>query len=186
MYSEFWQVIIKEDHKERIVFIVPSGHYKFNRLPCGLPNSPASFQRLMDTVLRNSLRIECFTYIDDVVVYCRTAEEHTLRLGNILQKIDEANLQLHLGKCVFAQWQVQYLGFTLSANVVSASHDKVKVVGEYPTPAIVNDVRPFLGLASFYRRLERKFAEIAKPLTQLIRKGQELPGNSPSKKLLSV
>jgi hypothetical protein len=81
---------------------------------------------------------------------------------------------------------VQYLGFTLSANVVSASHDKVKVVGEYPTPAIVNDVRPFLGLASFYRRLERKFAEIAKPLTQLIRKGQELPGNSPSKKLLSV
>jgi hypothetical protein len=171
-YSGFWQVNIKEEHKERTGFTVPLGHYEFNRLSFGLSNSPASFQRLMDTVLRNSLGTECFTYIDDVIVFSRTAEEQDLRLGNILQKSDEANLQLHPGKCVFAQSQVQYLGFTLSANGVFASPDKVKAVRECPNPTSVKEVRAFLELASFYRREVPNFAEIAKPLTQLTRKGQ--------------
>jgi hypothetical protein len=96
-----------------------------------------------------------------------------------LLKFDEANLQLHPEKCVFAQTKVQYLGFTLSANGVSVSPDKVKAVIEFPTPANVKDVRAFLGLASFYRRLVPKFAQISKPLTQLTRKGQEFTRGLP-------
>jgi hypothetical protein len=88
----------------------------------------------------------------------------------VLERFDKANLQLNPGKCVLAQSQVQYLGFVLSENEVSASPEKVKAVREYPTPKNVRNVRAFVGLASFYRRLVPNFAAIANPLTELTRK----------------
>jgi len=169
-YSGFWQVPIKEEHKERTRFTVPQGHYEFNRLPFGLSNSPSNFQRLMDIVLKSLVGTECWVFIDDVIVFSKSAEEHAPRLENVLRRFDEANLHLHPGKCVFAQSKVQYLGFVLPENGVSASTDKVKAVREYPTPTNVTEVRAFLGLASFYRRLVPNFAQIAKPLTTLTRK----------------
>ena len=107
------------------------------------------------------------------MVFSKSAEEHALRMKNVLRRFDEAKLQLHPGKCVFAQPKVQYLGFVLSENGVSASTHKVKVLREYPTPTNVTEVREFLGLASFYRRLVPNFAQIAKPLTTLTRKDQK-------------
>jgi hypothetical protein len=127
----------------------------------------------MDVVSRNLVGLECMTFIDDVVVFFTSAEEHALRLEKVLRRFDEANLQLHPGKCVFAQRRVQYLGFVLSEDGISASPDKVKAVRENPVPKNVRDVRAFLGLASFYRRLVPDFAEITKPLTILTRKDQK-------------
>jgi len=172
-YCGFWQVGIKEDHKELTGFSVPSGHYEFNRLPFGLSNSPANFQRLMDTVLKNLVGTELFVFVDDVVVYSSSAEEHAARLEHVLSRFADANLQLHPDKCAFAQSQVQYLGYVLSENGVSASPEKVTAVRKYPTPKNVRDVRAFLGLSSFYRRLVPRFAELAKPLTMLTRKDRE-------------
>ena len=169
-YSGFWQVRVKEEHKERTGFSVPSGHYEFNRLPCGLSNSPANFQRLMDAVLKDLVGTECWVFIYDSIVYSKSAEEHAVRLENVLHRFEEANLQLQPGKCVLASPQVQYLGFVLSEERVMASPKKVKAVKQYPTPKCVRDVKAFTGLASFYRRLVPKFAEIAKPLTMLMRK----------------
>ena len=171
-YSGFWQVGIKEEHKERTGFSLTSGHYGFNRLPFGLSNSPANFQRLVDAVLKYLVGTECWVFIDDIIVYSKSAEEHAARLEKVLRRFEEANLQLHPGKCVFVQPQVQYLGFILSENGVTALPDKVKAVKQYPTPKCVKDVRAYLGLASFYLRLVPKFAEIAKPLTMLTRKDQ--------------
>ena len=128
----------------------------------------------MDIVLKSLVGTECWVYIDDVIVFSKSAEEHVLRLENVLRRFDEANLKLHPGKCVFAQPKVLYLGFVLSENGVSASTDKVKAVWEYPTPTNVREVRAFLGLASFYRRLVPNFAQIAKPLTTLTRKDPEI------------
>ena len=96
-----------------------------------------------------------------------------MRLSNILGRFDEANLQLHPRKCDFAKSQVQYLGYILSENGISASPEKVKAVRQYRNTKIVSDVRAFLGLASFYRRLVPNFAEIVMPLSQLTRKGQK-------------
>jgi len=93
--------------------------------------------------------------------------------ANVLHRYDEANMQLHPGKYVFAQPQVQYLGFILSEDGISASPDKVKAVRQYPTPKSVKDVRAYIGLAAFYRRLVPNFASIAKPLSTLTRKDQE-------------
>ena len=100
---------IKEEHKDLIGFSVPSGHYEFNRLPFGLSNSPTNFQRLMDTVLRNFIGIECSIFVD-ILVFSNSAEEQARRLENV-PKVRGANLQLHPWKCAFAQSQVQYLGY---------------------------------------------------------------------------
>jgi hypothetical protein len=172
-YSGFWQINIKEEHKERTGFTAPFGHYEFNRLPFGLSNSPANFQRLIDLVLKNLIGNECYVYIVDVIIFSKSTEEHAARLENALQRFDQANLQLNPGKCAFAQPQVQYLGYVLSENGVSASADKVKAIENYPTPKNARDVRAFLGFPSFYRKLVPNFAETAKPLTALTRKNQK-------------
>jgi len=91
-------------------------------------------------------------------------------LENVLRRFQAANLHLHPGKCVFAQTQVQFLGFVLSEEGVTVSPEKVKAVKQYTIPKCIKDVRAFIGLALFYRRLVPKFAELAKPLTMLTRK----------------
>jgi hypothetical protein len=115
---------------------------------------------------------ECFVFLDDIINFSESAEQHALRLENVLQRFDQAKLQLHPRKCVFAQPKVQYLGYVLSKDGVSPSADKVKAVKDYTTPKNAKDVRAFLCLCFFYRKLVPKFAEIAKPLT-LTRKDQK-------------
>ena len=142
-YSGFWQMGIREECKELTGFTVPSGYYEFYRLTFGLSNSPANFQPLMDTVLKDLVGTECFVFIDDIV-FSSSSEEHARRLESVLQRFDKANLQLHPGKCAFAQPQIQYLGFVLSEKGVAASPEKGKAVQNFPTPTCVKDIRSFL------------------------------------------
>jgi hypothetical protein len=124
----------------------------------------------MDSVLKHLTGTEALVFIDDVIVYSDTAEEHAKRQANVFERFRRANLQLQPEKCVFAKDKVTYLGFELSYRGIEASPDKVKPVQNFPVPKSVKDVRSFLGLASFYRRLVPQFADIAKPLTQLTKK----------------
>jgi hypothetical protein len=124
----------------------------------------------MDIVLRDITGTEAYTFIYDVIVFADTIHEHARRLEHVLQRFDKANLQLQPGKCVFAQAKVEYLGYVISRDGISASPSKIQAVQKYPVPRNARDVRSFLGLASFYRRLVSKFADIAKPLTELLRK----------------
>ena len=149
-FSGFFQVNMKEAHRERAAFSVPSGHYEFTRLPFGSANSPANFQRLINTVLNNLVGTEYYIYLDDCVIFSNTAEEHARRLEHVLQRFDQANLQLHPVKCAIAQPKVKYLGFELSDKGVSATADKAEAIKGYPKPKNARDVRAFIGLASFY------------------------------------
>jgi len=124
----------------------------------------------MDVVLRDLTGTECWIFIDDLILFSDTIEENASRLEHVLQRLDRANLQLQPTKCAFAQAEVQYLGYVVSRDGITASPDKLEAVQRYPVPKNAKDIRSFLGLASFYRRLVPKFAEIAKPLTELIRK----------------
>ena len=109
-YSGFWQINIHEP--------------QFNRLPYGLSNSPASFQRLMDSVLKNLTGTECWIFLDDLILYSDTAEEHARRLANVSERFRKANSQLQPGKCVFAKDKVTYLRFELSHKGIEASRIK--------------------------------------------------------------
>jgi len=124
----------------------------------------------MDVVLKDLVGTECWLFIDDVIIFSWSLQEHAQRLENVLQRFDKANLQLHPGKCVFAQLEVNYLGFVLSEKGVSASPDNIKTVRNYSTPKNVKDVRSYLGLASFYRRLIQDFATVAKLVTELTKR----------------
>jgi hypothetical protein len=127
----------------------------------------------MDVVLENLIGAECYVYLNDIIVFSDSAQKHARRLEHALKRFEDANLQLHPSKFVFARQQVQYLGYILSERGISASPDKVKAVREYPTPKSEKDVRALLGLTSFYRRLMPNFAELAKPLTTLTRKNKQ-------------
>jgi len=169
-YSGFWQLRLAEEAKMKTALSMPSGHYNFLRLPYGLANSAASFQRLIDLVLRDLVGNECYVFIDDVIVYGISIEEHASRLSHVIELFDRANLQLQPGKCVFAQPQVEYLDYIVSRDGIRASPDKTKAFRNYPTPKNVKEVRLFLGLASFYRRLVPRFAQMATPMSELLRK----------------
>ena len=138
-----------------------------------MSNSPSSFQRMMDIVLKNLVGIYCYVYLD-IVIFSQTAQEYAQRLEQVLHRFDRANLQLNPDKCVIAQPQVNYLGYVLFEKGVLASPDKGKAVRDYPTPKGVKVVSSFLGLASFYRRLVQDIATIAKTLTELTKKGRPL------------
>ena len=118
-------------------------------------------------------------FIDDGIVFGRTIEEHAGQLEHVLQRFERASLQLQPGKCVFAEPRVEYLGYEVSREGISASPAKNKAVQCYPTTRNVKEVRSFLGLATFYRRLVPKFAQLAKPLTELIRKDAKFRWNEP-------
>jgi hypothetical protein len=133
-FSGFWQIKIAEEDKMKTVFSVPSGHYNILRLPFGLSNSPASFQRLMDIVLRDLVGTECYTFIDDVIVYGNTIEEHARRLEHVLQRFERANLQLQPSKCVFARPEVEYLRYIVSRDGIQASPAKTQAVRDFPVP----------------------------------------------------
>ena len=124
----------------------------------------------MDLVFRDLVGNECYVLAEDVIVYDNTIEEHASRLSHVLERFDRANLQLQPGKCVFAQSQVAYIGNIVSRDGIRASPDKTKAVKNFPIPKNVKEVRSFLGLAFFYRRLVPQFAHIAKPMSELLRK----------------
>jgi hypothetical protein len=124
----------------------------------------------MDIVLRDLVGTECYVFIDDVIIYGNTIEEHARHLEHVLQRFERANFQLQPSKCVFAQPKVEYLRCIVSREGIQASPEKTKAVRNFPVPRNVKNVRSFLVLASFYRRLVRIFAQHAKPLTELLRK----------------
>jgi hypothetical protein len=182
-YSGFRQLTLAEANKIKTAFSVLSGHYNFLRQPYGLANSPAIFQRLMDLVLRDLVGNVCYVFIDDVIVYGNTIEEHARRLRHVLERFDRVNLQLQPGKFVFAKPQIDYVGYIFSMEGFRASPEKTKVVRNSPVPRNVKDVRSFLGLASFYRRLMPNLAQIAKPMTGLLRKYARVTFGQNGKKL---
>jgi hypothetical protein len=140
----------------------------------------------MDSVLKDLIGRESYVFLDYVILYSKTPEEHAQRLEHVLQRFDKENIQLHPGICVIAQPQMKYLGYVLSENGVSASADKVKAIENYPTTKNPRGVRAFLGLASFYRRLVPNFAEAAKPLTKLTRKNEKFVWDRASQRRLRL
>jgi hypothetical protein len=132
----------------------------------------------MDVVLKNLTGELCFVFINYILVFADTIEEHARRLDKVLQRFEKATLLLQPGKCSFALPQVNFLGYVVSRDGVTASPEKVLAVRKYPLPKNVKEVRCFLGLASLYRRLVPRFAEIAKPMTQLIRKNTQFKWES--------
>ena len=171
--SGYHQIAMEETSIQKTAFRTNRGHFEFIVMPFGLCNAPATFQRLMNKVFADQLDKFIAVYLDDILIFSQSLEEHWEHLRWALARLREAKLYGRLHKCEFLKDQVEYLGFEVGPRGIQASPGKVRAIIEWPRPKSVHDIRSFLGLASYYRRFVRGFSEMARPLTQLTKIGVE-------------
>ena len=160
-----------EEFKEKTAFICHRGLYQFRRMPFGLTNAPATFQRLMEGLFAGWDFV--FIYLDDILIASRSFSEHISHITQVFKRLQEAGLRVKPSKCIFAENQIDYLGFTISAKGVCPTNKNVLAVKEFPRPTSVKEVKWFLGLANFYRRHLQNMGVICRPLTALTKKDKQ-------------
>lgn len=168
--SGFHQIEIDPADRHKTAFTTLYGLFEFNRMSFGLKTAPATFQRMMDLVLSGLQGVEMFVYMDDIVVYAKTIEEHNQKLTKLLGRLKTAGLVLQPDKCRFLCKEIGYLGHVISKEGVKPDPKKVEAVDNFPRPKGRKNIKQFLGLAGYYRRFIPNFATIAKPLTLLLKK----------------
>ncbi|CAF1030452.1 unnamed protein product [Brachionus calyciflorus] len=163
----FLQVPLAEEDKEKTSFIANHNLYQFKVMPFGLCNAPSTFQRLMDTLLRNLTWKYCLVYLDDVIVYSKDFKSHMDRLELILSKFEKAGLKLKPSKCCFVMNQVNYLGYVISGDGLLPDAAKTKSIANMGTPKSKEELKRFLGMLSYYRRFIPNFSTTAACLFEL-------------------
>ena len=165
--SGYHQIAVKNEDIPKTAFRTQRGQFEFVVMPFGVTNAPATFQRMMNSIFKEELDDSVLVYLDDILIFSRTLQEHIQHIRGALEKLRAAQLYARLHKCAFFQQKVEYLGFDVSSQGIQPSPEKVRTVVEWPRPCSVKDIRSFLGLAGFYRRFIKEFSLKAKPMTEL-------------------
>lgn len=174
----YHQVAMDPNSVEKTAFRVPFGLYEFTRMPFGLANAPSTFQRVMEQCLGDMNLSELLIYLDDILVYSSSWEEHLKRLDKVFSRLAAFGLKVKGKKCSLFRSEVTYLGHVVSAQGISVDKDKIRRIVEWPVPQGAADLRAFMGLAGYYRRFVSNFAKIASPLHAIlpaITKGKHKP-----------
>ena len=171
--SGYWQVEMVDCDKEKTAFTTGTGLYQFTVMPFGLWNAPATFEMLVEQVLAGMSWEVLLIYLDDVIIHAKSFQDQLERLRAVFTKLRAAGLKLSPSKCYLFQQRVNFLGHIVSSDGVSTDQEKVTAVREWPTPTTATQVRAFLGLCSYYRRLVKGFADVSKPLYKLTEKGSQ-------------
>lgn len=173
--SAYWQIPLAEESKQYTAFTAPGrGLFQFKRLPFGLHNGPATFQRAMDRVIGHDLEPNVFVYLDDVIVVTDSFDKHLTILGTVLQRLQQAGFTLNREKCQFCVPELRYLGYVVNGRGLSVDPDKVRAILEIPPPKTTKEVRRIVGMASWYRRFIPNFSTLLAPLTALLKKNAKI------------
>ncbi len=172
----YWQIPLSPLSKEKSAFTTPFGLHQFVTLPFGLFGAPATFQRLMDKILRPHTAYAA-AYLDDIIIYSQDWQRHMVHLREVLRALRGAGLTANPKKCAIGRVEVRYLGFHLGHGQVRPQIDKTAAIAACPRPKTKKEVRQFLGLAGYYRRFVPDYSELTSPLTDLTKK--EVPDTVP-------
>ena len=178
--SGYWQVELEEEAKPLTAFTLgPLGFWECECMPFGLTNTPATFQKLMESCLGELYLYWCIIYLDDIIVFSSTPEEFLHRLKAVFNKLKAASLKLKPSKCDLFKQQINYSEHVVSKEGFSTDLEKIKAVTEWPQPTTVTEVGSFLGFVSYYRRFIPNFSKVAKTFNKLL---QNLEGTPSQKK----
>lgn len=161
---------IKAGDEWKTAFRTRYGHYEYTVMPFGLTNAPAQFQAYINQALQGLVDITCVVYLDDILVFSDSEEEHTEHVREVLRRLREAKLFVKLSKCEWHKRETEFLGYIITPYGVQVDPDRVKTIQSWPMPRSVRDIRVFIGFMNYYRRFIRGFSRIALPLTRLTAK----------------
>jgi hypothetical protein len=168
--SGYHQMKIRPEDIPKTAFVNRYGQYEFTVVSFGLTNAPAYFMNMMNKVFMDELEKFVVVFIDDILIYSATAEEHEQHLRVVLEKLRQNQLYAKFSKCDFWLEEVTFLGHVLTAKGVAVDPAKIEAVKEWEQPCNVTDIHSFLRLAEYYRRFIKNFSKIAKPMTNLLKK----------------
>jgi len=181
--SGYWHIPIKEQDREKTAFVTRNGQYQFRVVPFGLTGAPGAFCRYVDNALRDVMWKCCLVYVDDIVVWSKSVEEHKKDLETVFTRLHAAGLKLKLSKCEFFMDEITYLGFLIRDGHVGLDPAKVEAIREMTPPKTLKGLQRFLGTVNWFGRWIKDKATIAAPLTDLLRTGRiggsygiEIPG----------
>ena len=165
MSHGYFQLLMHSDSIDKTAFRVPWGLFSFTSMPQGLCNSPSTFQRTVEMIFGDMNMSKLILYLDDILVYSNTLQEHLNRLSIVFERLIKYGLKLKGEKCKFFQREVTHLGYIVNEDGVAVDPGKVQRVKDWPIPKTIEELRSFLGLSSYYRRFIPGFASIAGPLS---------------------
>ena len=168
--SGYFQIPLKKEDIPKTSFVCKFGQFEMTRMPFGLNNAASTFQRTMELALQGLQWHTCLVYIDDIIVYGTTFEQHLERVDEVLSRLQNAGLKLKSDKCHMLQTEVVFLGHVVSSEGVKPDPTNVAKIIGWPTPKNPKQVRQFVATGSYYRRFIRDFAKVSKPLVDLTRK----------------
>uniref|UniRef100_A0A8P4GS98 Gypsy retrotransposon integrase-like protein 1 n=1 Tax=Dicentrarchus labrax TaxID=13489 RepID=A0A8P4GS98_DICLA len=166
--SGYHQVAVHEKDRNKTAFTTPFGLYEYLRMPFGLCNAPATFQRLMQATMSDLVFQIVLVYLDDLLVFSPTFQDHLVRLETVLKRLRDTGLKVKVEKCHFLQSEVRFLGHQVSSQGIGTDPDKICAVKLWPIPSTVKELRSFLGFCSYYRRFIEGFSQIAGPLHDVV------------------
>ena len=166
----YYQCKLKPEDRHVTAFSTPTGQYQMTRLPMGLKTSPSSFSRLMTVAMSGLNLYKCLIYLDDIIIFGRTLEEHNKNLISVFQRLREVNLKLNPLKCNFLKEELLYLGHYISAEGIKPDPAKIEAVKQWPIPSNADEIKRFVAFANYYRKHIKDFAKLCAPLNKLTRK----------------
>ena len=170
--SGYWQMPIPWSDRDKTAFSSHSGLYRFSRMPFGLTNSPATFQRAMDILLSPFRWKWRLLYLDDIIIFSKSWQEHIVHVDEILSVLEKAGVKLKLRKCECFVEKIKYLGHVVRPGLLEVDAARTAALEQVRYPQTQTQLRSFLGLCNVHRRFVPHYAKIAHPLNQLLKKGQ--------------
>jgi hypothetical protein len=166
----YHRIRIKEGDEWKTAFRIRYGHFEYMVMPFGLTNAPAQFQAYMNEALAGLVDVTCIVYLDDILIFSNSKEEHTEHVREVLDRLRKAKLYVKLSKCEWNTDRTEYLGYVVTPEGVSINPERVKTIQDWPLLTSVRDIRVFVGFMNYYRRFIEGFSRIVLPLTSLTKK----------------